>query len=491
MESNCVQFLGNKTILITGAPGFLAKVLVEKILRLQPNVKKIYLLLRASDEKSAMQRLRSEVMEIDLFKVLRNNLGEDNLNALVREKIVPVPGDISIDNLGLKDTDLIQRMWREIDIIINIAATTNFDERYDIGLGINTFGALNVLNFAKKCVKGQLLLHVSTAYVSGEQPGLLLEKPFKMGETLSGDRELDINIEHELMKQKLKELQDCSDEEISQTMKDFGMARAKLHGWPNTYVFTKAMGEMLMGKYRENLPLVIIRPTMITSTIAEPFPGWIEGLKTLDSVIVAYGKGRLKCFLADSNSVFDLIPADMVVNAMVAAATAHSGDTGIQAIYHVGSSCKNPVTFGQLHDFTARYFAKRPLIGRNGSPIIVVKGTILSTMAQFSLYMTLRYKLPLQILRLINIVYPWSHGDNYSDLSRKIKLAMRLVELYQPYLLFKGIFDDLNTERLRMKRKENIKELDGSFEFDPKSIDWDNYITNTHIPGLITHVLKQ
>jgi fatty acyl-CoA reductase len=130
MESNCVQFLGNKTILITGAPGFLAKVLVEKILRLQPNVKKIYLLLRAPDEKSAMQRLRSEVMEIDLFKVLRNNLGEDNLNALMREKIVPVPGDISIDNLGLKDTDLIQRMWSEIDIIINIAATTNFDERY-------------------------------------------------------------------------------------------------------------------------------------------------------------------------------------------------------------------------------------------------------------------------------------------------------------------------------------------------------------------------
>lgn len=63
------------------------------------------------------------------------------------------------------------------------------------------------------------------AYVSGEQSGLLLEKPFKMGETLSEKRKLDINIEHELMKQKLKELQDCSDEEISQTMKDFGMAR--------------------------------------------------------------------------------------------------------------------------------------------------------------------------------------------------------------------------------------------------------------------------
>ena len=55
--------------------------------------------------------------------------------------------------------------------------------------------------------------------------------------------------------------------------------RAKLHGWPNTYVFTKSMGEMLIGNHRESLPLVIIRPTMITSTLSEPFPGWIEGLR--------------------------------------------------------------------------------------------------------------------------------------------------------------------------------------------------------------------
>ncbi|KAF8046145.1 hypothetical protein N665_3994s0001 [Sinapis alba] len=493
MESNCVHFLADKTILITGAPGFLAKVLVEKILRLQPNVKKMYLLLRAADTKAAMQRLRSEVVEIDLFKVLRNDLGEENLNDLVSEKIVPVPGDISIHNLGVKDSDLLQRMWSEIDIIINIAATTNFDERYDIGLGINTFGALNVLNFAKKCIKGQLLLHVSTAYVCGENLGLFQEKPFTMGETLSGNNKLDINVEFELMKQKLKELQhqDCSEQEISQSMKDLGMTRAKLHGWPNTYVFTKAMGEMLMGNYRENLPLVIVRPTMITSTLAEPFPGWIEGLRTIDSVIVAYGKGRLKCFLADPNTVFDLIPADMVVNAMIATATAHSGETGVQTIYHVGSSFQNPVTFGQLHESTARYFTKKPLVARNGSPIIVSKGTLLSTMGQFSLYITLCYKLPLLILRLINIIYPWSQGDKYNDDSRKIKLALRLVELYQPYLLFKGIFDDLNTERLRMRRKESIKELDGSFEFDPKSINWDDYMANIHIPGLITHVLKQ
>lgn len=36
-------------------------VFVEKILRVQPNVKKLYLLLRAPDTKTATQRLHNEV----------------------------------------------------------------------------------------------------------------------------------------------------------------------------------------------------------------------------------------------------------------------------------------------------------------------------------------------------------------------------------------------------------------------------------------------
>jgi len=31
--------------------------------------------------------------------------------------------------LGVKGSDLLQHMWNEIDIIVNVAATTNFDER--------------------------------------------------------------------------------------------------------------------------------------------------------------------------------------------------------------------------------------------------------------------------------------------------------------------------------------------------------------------------
>lgn len=57
------------------------------------------------------------------------------------------------------------------------------------------------------------------------------------------------------------------------------LIRAMLHGWPNTYVFTKAMGEMVLENFKEKANLIILRPTIITSTITEPFSGWIEGLR--------------------------------------------------------------------------------------------------------------------------------------------------------------------------------------------------------------------
>ncbi|WZZ31243.1 hypothetical protein YC2023_014644 [Brassica napus] len=129
MEPNRAQFLENRTLLVTGASGFLAKVFVERILRLQPNVKRLYLLVRASDKKSAEQRLHSEVFEKDLFRVLRKNIGDESLSALISEKVVPVPGDISLNNMGVTDSNLLQDMVQEIDLVFHAAATTRFDER--------------------------------------------------------------------------------------------------------------------------------------------------------------------------------------------------------------------------------------------------------------------------------------------------------------------------------------------------------------------------
>jgi fatty acyl-CoA reductase len=34
---------------------------------------------------------------------------------------------------------------------------------------------------------------------------------------------------------------------------------------------------MMIDKLREDIPVVVIRPSVIESTLSEPFPGWMEG----------------------------------------------------------------------------------------------------------------------------------------------------------------------------------------------------------------------
>jgi hypothetical protein len=70
----------------------------------------------------------SQVIGKDLFKVVREKLGE-NLESFIFEKVIVVPGDVSDENLGVGDSKQRQDMWKEIYIILNSAATTTFDER--------------------------------------------------------------------------------------------------------------------------------------------------------------------------------------------------------------------------------------------------------------------------------------------------------------------------------------------------------------------------
>ncbi|OMO70207.1 Male sterility, NAD-binding protein [Corchorus capsularis] len=487
---SALQFLDNKSILVTGATGFLAKIFVEKILRVQPNVKKLYLLLRAADDKSAIHRLHNEIIGKDLFKVLKEKCGK-NFNSFISEKITLVPGDISLEDLGVKDSNLVQEMWREMDVVVNLAATTNFDERYDVALGLNTLGAKYVVSFAKKCSKLKVLVHVSTAYVSGERSGLILETPYAMGETLNGVSGLDINTEKKVVEEKLNELRllGASDKEITRAMKDLGIERARKYGWPNTYVFTKSMGEMLVGDSKGNMAVVILRPTIITSTYKEPFPGWAEGVRTIDSLAVGYAKGKLTFFLGDVESVVDVIPADMVVNAMIVAMIAHVKHQPVENIYQVGSSMRNPMKYSDLQDYGFRYFSKKPWINKDGTPVIVGKVKVMNSMASFHRYMALRYVLLLKGLELANTAFCQFFQGAYSDLNRKIKFVMRLVDIYRPYLFFDAIFDDINTEKLRMAARSSLEEND-MFYFDPKCIDWNDYFMNIHIPGIVKYIFK-
>lgn len=63
-----------------------------------------------------------------MFRLLKENLGA-NFLSFVSEKLTLVPGDISCEDLGLEDSLLKEEIYGQTDVIVNLAANTNFDER--------------------------------------------------------------------------------------------------------------------------------------------------------------------------------------------------------------------------------------------------------------------------------------------------------------------------------------------------------------------------
>ena len=94
--------------------------------------------------------------------------------------------------------------------------------------------------------------------------------------------------------------------------------------------------------------------------------------------------------------MFEQIPADLVVNALLAAMAKHARDPGLQ-VYQVASSVVNPMTFNILADVALELFTKDPMVDRSGKPIKVHRMRFVQSMAAFNLYMWFVYQLPLLV----------------------------------------------------------------------------------------------
>ena len=62
MHALCSPYFTSPVLVVLSLPSCVAAVLVEKILRVQPDVKRIYLPVRAPDAESAKKRVETEVM---------------------------------------------------------------------------------------------------------------------------------------------------------------------------------------------------------------------------------------------------------------------------------------------------------------------------------------------------------------------------------------------------------------------------------------------
>ncbi|KAK9128285.1 hypothetical protein Syun_017082 [Stephania yunnanensis] len=488
-----VRFLKGKCFLITGATGFVAKVLIEKILRTVPDVGKIYVLIKSKSNEAAMERLKTEIINAELFKRLKEVHGK-SYQSFMLKKLIPVAGNVCESSLGI-EASIVDEIANEVDIIVNSAANTTFDERYDIALKINTRGPCHLMNLAKRCKKIKLFLQVSTAYVNGQRQGRILERPFGVGDRIARDipsvtstaslPKLDVEFE---MKMALDIRQSSQDTTIAQRMKELGLERARLYGWQDTYVFTKAMGEMLIDTMRGEIPVVIIRPSVIESTFGEPFSGWMEGNRMMDPIVLYYGKGQLTGFLVDPKGVLDVVPADMVVNAMLAAMAKHgAAENPGMNVYQIASSVVNPLIFQDLAKHMFEHFSSSPYLDSRGRPIHVSKMKLFDSMDEFSSHISVEaYQRSERVA---------AAAASKGKLSKRLEIACRksveqakyLANIYEPYTFYGGRFDNTNSQKLM---EEMSEEEQKSFGFDVGSIDWRDYISNVHIPGLRRHVLK-
>lgn len=166
-----------------------------------------------------------------------------------------------------------------------------------------------------------MFLHVSTCYVNCEKLGYIEEKIYD----LPGEAPEDIVAK--ILKMSVPEVE--------------RLTPSLIQNFPNTYTFTKSLGERTMAKrHKKGLPSVILRPAIIGASIYDPYPGWIDTFAAAGSISLAGGVGIVNYLIGEGNTVADLIPVDFVSDAIIAAAA--YGARKDFTVLHMGSSHANP-----------------------------------------------------------------------------------------------------------------------------------------------------
>ena len=535
-ENKVISALKGKTLFITGATGFLGQPLVEKILRVAPDIKQLCLLIRPKKQLNGQvmspdERLTRELFKSSVFDHLRSLRGQETA-VFLRDKLTAVPGDTSQPRLGIDD-ETHDQLSREVDIVINGAAVVSFDAPLDDALELNTLSAVRVAEFANSC-EGALLVHVSTAFVSGPAKKVAPEtlyhaatgeeasQPYPFGKFSDIDQEIEhlneiINqthteahgaqIDRQLKKALLKrfrnshrggrksrrreKIENLRQKWITSRLAQEGLSWARGRGWNDTYTYTKAMGEQMIVRNRPStVSTVIVRPSVIEGSLAEPSPGWLDGLRMADPLIVAIGKGRLRSLPMDPNITIDLVPVDMVVNALLAAIPSALQECGTK-VYHVATGSTNPITLGAVYELVYSYFLKNPMVDKAGRPIQVKRVKFLHP-KRFRLQHMLKTG-PLGTAERVLGRLPAHNATQ--RVRHKITAARVAYEklyyygaIYEPYLNQACRFETDNTAQLFDSLSEEEKQV---FSFDVRRLNWRHYLQNVHIPGVRKHILKQ
>lgn len=103
----------------------------------------------------------------------------------------------------------------------------------------------------------------------------------------------------------------------------------KERNFPNTYTFTKNLGERLLNKNRGNVPLLIERPSIVGCSVNDPSPGWIDSLAAAGAFVSGISVGIMNSMEAVRKTLFDVTPVDYVINSIIVSTAIHGTKNAI------------------------------------------------------------------------------------------------------------------------------------------------------------------
>jgi thioester reductase-like protein len=506
------ETLAGKHMMLIGVTGFIGKVWLVDLLEKIPEIGRVTLLVRRNRTTSAQRRFEKIVEESPTFDGLHDLYGRE-LAAFLKEKVEVVEGDVSLPGLGL-DSDTQARLARTLDVIISSAGLTDFNPDLRDAISSNVDATLHLVEYQRRCDHAALM-HLSTCYVVGMCDGRVIEEltpnynpadhaEFDAEREIASLREMVRRVEERsesadvtraLRRQALGRSGDASKvvaHELDGVLKRnrarwvrnrlvrAGMKRAQHLGWPNTYTFTKSLGESMLVQHGQELPIAIVRPSIVESSERTPFTGWNEGINTSGPLSYLLGT-NFRQLPSNERKCLDVIPVDMVTRGMTLIAAALLQRKHAR-LYQLATSAINPVNMGRSIELTGLAHRKHYRAQQGIEHWLKVKlETIPVSKQRYE-----RLSIPMQkaVVSRINKAATTLHMSKapLAKTERDLIRAQKLIELYEPFILHnQHVFECENARLLSAALPPEEREL---FGFAPENIDWWDYWINIHIPAL-------
>ncbi len=504
--------LSGKHVMLIGVTGFIGKVwLVNTLLEL-PEIGRIYLLIRRQKSNPAVRRFEKLVVESPVFDPLYARYGAA-LSRFLRERVEVIEGDVCQPGLGL-GPEVSDSLQNNLDLIINSSGLTDFNPDLRDALATNVDAAVNVTAFVRASNHAGLL-HLSTCYVAGARDGRvgeMLRPDYTPAGVVGFDAEREWRALHDLVKQAeqraesaavtkdlrqqalrkehaAKDLAGAALENqirknrfrwLREYLTEAGMKRAAELGWPNTYTLTKSLAESLISKHGAGLPIAIVRPAIVETSVAEPFVGWNEGINTSASLSYLLGTS-FRQLPTNERKRLDIIPVDLVCRGMTLIGAAIVVRRH-EPLYQLATSVTNPCDMRRSIELTSlahrrHYRAQEGLeywlrLRLDAIPVSKERYNRMSAPAQKAIVKSIqRVMSPLPLKKT-----PLARAE------RNLERVEKLIKLFEPFILHnEHDFAADNVERLSHPLPENEQ---AAFGYHTRSIDWWDYWINIHIPAL-------